>query len=80
MLLLDYKKFLDKHAEKVGGVGTIIPVIYWLFVWIGLFQAYGIAGFAIMLGAYILVKHLRKKGEIWNLQHKDLVMVALQML
>ena len=35
-------------------------------VWIGLFQAYGIAGFAIMLAAYILVKHLRKKGEIWN--------------
>ena len=28
------KKFLEKHAEKVGGVGTIIPLIYWLFVWI----------------------------------------------
>ena len=46
-----------------------LVVLIWVCiagVWIGLFQAYGIAGFAIMLGAYILVKHLRKKSEIWN--------------
>ena len=34
MLLLNYKKFFGKHAEKVGGAGTIIPLVYWLFVWI----------------------------------------------
>ena len=34
MLLLNYKKFLDKHAERVGAAGNIIPLIYWLFVWI----------------------------------------------
>ena len=34
MLLLNYKKFFGKHAEKVGGVGTIIPLVYWFFVWI----------------------------------------------
>ena len=28
------KKLLEKHAEKVGGAGTIIPLVYWLFVWI----------------------------------------------
>ena len=33
MLLLDYKKFLEKHAEKAGAVGTIIPVVYWLLIW-----------------------------------------------
>ena len=27
------KEFLEKHAQKVGGVGTIIPVIYWLLIW-----------------------------------------------
>ena len=46
-----------------------IVILIWVCiagVWIGLFQVYGIAGFAIMLAAYILVKHLRKKGEIWN--------------
>ena len=33
MLLLNYKKFFDKHAEKVGGAGTIIPLVYWLLIW-----------------------------------------------
>ena len=27
------EEFLEKHAQKVGGVGTIIPVIYWLLIW-----------------------------------------------
>ena len=27
------KEFLEKHAEKVGDVGTIIPVVYWLLIW-----------------------------------------------
>ena len=27
------KKFLEKHAEKAGAVGTIIPVVYWLLIW-----------------------------------------------
>ena len=27
------KEFINKHAQKVGGVGTIIPVIYWLLIW-----------------------------------------------
>ena len=27
------KEFLEKHAEKVGGAGTIIPLVYWLLIW-----------------------------------------------
>ena len=27
------KEFLEKHAEKAGAVGTIIPVVYWLLIW-----------------------------------------------
>tara|TARA_B100001250_G_C19525644_1_gene667945 strand:- start:82 stop:360 length:279 start_codon:yes stop_codon:yes gene_type:complete len=28
------KKFLQKHAEKVGGAGTLIPLAYWFLVWL----------------------------------------------
>ena len=27
------KKILEEHAQKVGGIGTIIPVIYWFLIW-----------------------------------------------
>ena len=27
------KEFLEKHAEKVGGAGAIIPLVYWLLIW-----------------------------------------------
>ena len=27
------KEFINKHAEKVGGAGTIIPLVYWLLIW-----------------------------------------------
>lgn len=46
-----------------------IIILIWitcLLVWIGLFQAFGILGFAIMLGLYFYIMDLRKKGKIWN--------------
>lgn len=46
-----------------------IIILIWitcLLVWIGLFQAFGILGFVIMLGLYFYIMDLRKKGKIWN--------------
>ncbi len=37
-----------------------------LLVWVGLFQAFGVLGFAIMLGLYFYIMDQRKKGKIWN--------------
>ena len=27
------KEFINKHAEILGGLGVIIPALYWLFIW-----------------------------------------------
>ena len=47
----------------------VLIAVIWitcLLVWIGLFQAFGILGFAIMFGLYFYIMDLRKKGKIWN--------------
>ena len=47
----------------------ILVALIWLvclLVWVSLFQAFGILGFVIMLGLYIYIMDLRKKGKIWN--------------
>ena len=28
------KKFMEKHAEQVGGATKLVAIIYWFFVWI----------------------------------------------
>ena len=49
------KKFMEKHAEKVGGAGTIIPLVYWLFVWIDFSKFNFLFIFLLPLTAFIWI-------------------------
>ena len=47
----------------------LLIVLIWLtclLVWVGLFQAFGVVGFLIMMGIYFYIMDQRKKGKIWN--------------